>query len=77
MYLKDHSPYPDSSLFVVNFRIQLELIYWATTPPIIIMLLICRTYIPSLIIEPTVVPATRFRYRIGGSIKVYIRVYNF
>ena len=27
VYLKDHSPYPDSSLFIVNFRIQLELIY--------------------------------------------------
>jgi len=26
VYLKDHSPYPDSSLFVVNPRIQLELI---------------------------------------------------
>jgi len=33
VYLKDHSPYPDSSLFVVNLRIQLELICWATTPP--------------------------------------------
>jgi len=26
IYLKDHSFYPDSSLFVVNLRIQLELI---------------------------------------------------
>ena len=26
MYLKDHSPYLDSSLFVVILRIQLELI---------------------------------------------------
>jgi len=26
IYLKDHSPYPDSSLFIVNLRIQLELI---------------------------------------------------
>jgi len=26
VYLKDHSPYPDSSLFVVNLRIQLKLI---------------------------------------------------
>jgi len=41
VYLKDHSPYPDSSLFIVNLRIQLELIYWATTPPVIITLLIC------------------------------------
>ena len=62
MYLKDHSPYLDSSLFVVNLRIQLELICWATTPPVIIMLLTCRTYIPSLLTEPTVVPAIRFRY---------------
>jgi len=41
VYLKDHSPYPDSSLFIVNLRIQLELIYWATTPPVVITLLIC------------------------------------
>ena len=27
VYLMDHSPYLDSSLFVVNLRIQLELIY--------------------------------------------------
>ena len=27
IYLKDHSPYLDSSLFTVNLRIQLELIY--------------------------------------------------
>ena len=26
VYLKDHNPYPDSSLFIVNLRIQLELI---------------------------------------------------
>jgi len=39
MYLKDHSPYLDSSLFIVNLRIQLELIYWATTPLVIIILL--------------------------------------
>jgi len=40
MYLKNHSPYPDSSLFIINLRIQLKLIYWATTPPVIIILLI-------------------------------------
>jgi len=62
MYLKDHSPYLDSSLFVVNLRIQLELICWATTPLVVIMLSTCRTYVFSLLIEPTVVPATRFRY---------------
>jgi len=27
VYLKDHSPYPDNSFFIVNLRIQLELIY--------------------------------------------------
>jgi len=40
MYLRDHSSYLDSSLFVVNLRIQLELICWATTPLVIITLLI-------------------------------------
>jgi len=39
VYLMDHSPYLDSSLFVVNLRIQLELICWATTPLVIITLL--------------------------------------
>jgi len=29
MYLKDRSPYLDSSFLVVNLRIQLELICWA------------------------------------------------
>jgi len=41
VYLKDYSPYPDSSLFAVNLRIQLELICWVTTLPVIITLLIC------------------------------------
>ena len=47
MYLKDHSPYLDSSLFVVNLRIQLELICWATTPPVVITLsfLVAPTYL--------------------------------
>jgi len=27
VYLKDHNPYLNSSLFVMNLRIQLELIY--------------------------------------------------
>jgi len=39
VYLKDYSPYPDSSLFIVNLRIQLELICWATTPLVVITLL--------------------------------------
>ena len=41
MYLKDYSPYLDSSLFVVNLRRQLELIYQATTLLVIITLLNC------------------------------------
>ena len=39
VYLKDHSPYLDSSLFIVNLKIQLELICWATTPLVVITLL--------------------------------------
>jgi hypothetical protein len=35
MYLKDLSPYLDSSFLVVILRIQLELICWATTPPVV------------------------------------------
>jgi len=51
MYLRTLSPYLDSSFLVVILRIQLELIYWATTPPVIITLLtlIYITYTPSLI----------------------------
>ena len=41
VYLKDYSPYLDSSLFVVNLKIQLELIYQATTLLVIIILLPC------------------------------------
>jgi len=41
VYLKDYSFYLDSSLFVVNLRIQLELIYWATTLLVVIILLNC------------------------------------
>jgi len=32
LYLRTVSPYLDSSLFVVNLRIQLKLICWALTP---------------------------------------------
>ena len=53
MYLKDYSSYLDSSFFIVNFRIQLELIYWATTPPVVIytyyVINFLFTYIPSLL----------------------------
>jgi len=65
VYLRTLSPYLDSSFLIVILRIQLELIYWATTPPVIITLLTLRiTYIPSLITGPIVVLATRFRYTI-------------
>jgi len=65
VYLKDHSPYPDSSLFVVNLRIQLELICWATTPLVIITLLTYCLYLYTQPInEPTVVLAIRFRYNL-------------
>jgi len=63
VYLKDHSPYPDSSLFIVNLRIQLELICWATTPLVVITLLTSRLYLYTQPInEPTVVLAIRFHY---------------
>jgi len=65
VYLKDHSPYPDSSLFIVNLRIQLELICWATTPLVVITLLTCCSYLYTQPInKPTVVLATRFRYTV-------------
>ena len=63
IYLRTLSPYLDSSFLVVILRIQLELIYWATTPLVIIMLLTLRiTYTPSPLTGPTVVLAIRFRY---------------
>ena len=53
MYLKDYSPYPDSPLLAVNLRIQLELIYWVTTPLVIKKLLTCFViYTPSLLTNP-------------------------
>jgi len=45
VYLKDYSSYPDSSLFIVNLKIQLELIYWATTPLVVIILLTYYLYL--------------------------------
>jgi len=63
VYLKDHSPYLDSSLFIVNLRIQLELICWATTLPVIIILLTYYLYLYTQPInKPTVVLAIRFYY---------------
>jgi len=63
VYLKDHSPYSDSSLFIVNLRIQLELICWATTLLVVITLLTYCLYLYTQPInKPTVVLATRFRY---------------
>jgi len=66
MYLRTLSPYLDSSFLIVILRIQLELICWATTPPVIITLLtlICFTYIPSPLTGSTVVPTIRFHYTI-------------
>ena len=47
MYLKDYSPYLDSSFFIVNLRVQLELIYWATTLLVITCTVILLTsYLP-------------------------------
>jgi len=63
VYLKDLSPYLDSSFLIVILRIQLKLICWVTTPPVVITLLTLRiTYTPSPITGPTVVLAIRFRY---------------
>ena len=39
MYLRTLSPYLDSSFLIVILKIQLELICWATTLPVIITLL--------------------------------------
>jgi len=63
VYLKDHSPYLDSSLFIVNLRIQLELIYWATTLLVVIILLTYCLYLYTQPInKPTVVLTIRFCY---------------
>ena len=74
MYLKDHVPYLDSSLFIVILRIQLELIYWATTPLVVLLYDVVNcliyTYIPSLLTEPTVVLPIRFRYIITTIVTV-------
>jgi len=80
VYLKDHSPYPDSSLFVVNFKIQLELICWATTPLVVITLLTYCLYLHTQPInESTVVLATRLRYtsaKSNASISITISNYS-
>jgi len=71
MYLKDHSPYPDSSLFIINLRIQLELIYWVTTPLVVIILLTYCLYLYTQPInKPTVVLATRFYYTFTTKVTV-------
>jgi len=44
VYLKDHSPYPDSSFFVVNLRIQLELICWVAT--LLVVTIVDLLFIP-------------------------------
>jgi len=67
VYLRTLSPYLDSSFLIVILRIQLELICWATTPPVVITLLTLRiTYTPSPLTGPTVVPTTRFRYSLSS-----------
>jgi len=74
VYLRTLNPYLNSSFLIVILRIQLELICWATTLPVIITLLtlICITYTPSPLIGPIVVPAIRFRY----IILIYIKEQN-
>ena len=70
MYLKDHVPYLDSSLFIVIIRIQLELIYRHTTLPVVKVILIpLAIYIPAYN-KFTVVPTTRLRYTITTKVTV-------
>lgn len=70
MYLKDHVPYSDSSLFVVIIRIQLELICGHATPPVVEVILVpLAIYIPAHN-ESTVVPTTRLRYTITTKVTV-------
>src|SRR6266571_4695901 len=56
MYLRTYSPYLDSlSLVIVNFRIQLELIYWALYSTVDCTChRSCLTYIPSPLPDLTV-----------------------
>ena len=64
MYLKDHVPYLDSSLFIVIIRIQLELICRHPTLLVIKVILIpLAIYIPAYN-KSTVVPTIRLRYTI-------------
>ena len=64
MYLKDHVPYLDSSLFIVIIRIQLELICGHATLPVVEVILVpLAIYIPAHN-ESTVVPTTRLRYNL-------------
>ena len=70
MYLKDHVPYLDSSLFIVIIRIQLELIYRHATPLVIKVILVpLAIYIPAYN-EFTIVPTIRLRYTITTKVTV-------
>src|ERR1700733_3725418 len=60
VYLRTAVPTVDSSLFIVILRIQLELICWVTTPPVIITLLTLLYLYTQPIKESTVVFPTRF-----------------
>jgi len=52
MYLKDYSPYLDSSLLIVNLRIQLELICWALYSAVNTLLRCVLSTLPSPIRTP-------------------------
>ena len=70
MYLKDHVPYLDSSLFIVIIRIQLELIYGYTTLLVVKVILVpLAIYIPAYN-KSTVVPTIRLRYIITTIVTV-------
>ena len=62
VYLRTTVPTIDSSLFIVILKIQLKLIYWATTPPVIIILLTILYLYTWPINKSTVVFPTRLCY---------------
>src|SRR6266702_6897560 len=71
MYLRTYSPYLDSlSLVIVNFRIQLELIYWALYSTVDCTChRSCLTYIPSLLPDLTV-----FTHKVPSQSVLYNKV---
>ena len=74
VYLRTLVPTVNSSLFIVILKIQLELIYWATTPPVIITLLTILYLYTQPIKEFTIVFPIRFRYII--TIKVTVKEFE-